>query len=176
VEGEQPDGRPTCAVPINSESRRQDFRKFAQNGNPAPHPHRRASEAGRSTEERQQGDFEWRPGSGRWYRPGPIGQARIFGRRPEQGTYGVWSEALWKAALAGGLAWEVEDLPQIGADVARFGDDFTESHVRWGPVSTHHESANGWSTVRTAKRLAELADEWAERATRQRPSGSLRAW
>lgn len=49
---------------------------------------------------------------------------------------------------------------EIGCDVARFGDDNTEIHVRRGPCSMHHESHNGWSTTQTAGRLKELAREW----------------
>jgi hypothetical protein len=111
-------------------------------------------------------DFQWR---GRWYRPGPIAEARILGRRPSAGTYGVWSESLWDAACRGGLTFDpLTTLPEIGSDVARFGDDFTAIHVRWGPCSISHEEHNGWSTVRTAGRLKELARELAAKATAAR--------
>jgi hypothetical protein len=52
---------------------------------------------------------------------------------------------------------------EIGCDVARFGDDFTVIHVRRGPVSLHHESANGWDTAQTAGRLKQVANEYGER-------------
>lgn len=38
-------------------------------------------------------DIQWR---GEWWRPGPEMEARAMGLWPSQGTYGVWSEALWK--------------------------------------------------------------------------------
>lgn len=106
-------------------------------------------------------DIEFPPGSGHWHRPGPEGESRVLGRRPSAGTYGVWSERLWQMATAGvPLVPSVHDVPQIGADIARFGDDRTEFHVRCGPCSYLHEDHSGWDTVRTADRLGQLADEW----------------
>lgn len=116
-------------------------------------------------------DIEHPPGSGRWWRPGPEGEARVLGRNPSAGTYGVWSEALWKLAterkepLVGSLA----DFPEIGCDVARFGDDRTEIHTRHGPSSVHHEDHGGWDTVRTADRLMEMANTWADWYNSKRP-------
>lgn len=115
--------------------------------------------------ERQVEDFEWRPGSGKWFRPGPIGEARILGRWPSAGTYGVWSDALWQSAVRGGLEIPLDGAtaPEVGCDVARFGDDWTAIHVRWGNVSVHHESHNGWPVTATVGRLKQVAAEWAER-------------
>jgi hypothetical protein len=59
-------------------------------------------------------------------------------------------------------------LPQIGADIARKGDDWSCHHVRWGPVSLHHESHNGWETTQNARRLMQLADEYAAKANAAR--------
>jgi hypothetical protein len=119
-------------------------------------------------DERCATDFEWRPGSGRWFRPGPIAEARILGRRPSSGTFGVWSDALWQAAETKvGDPW-AGHLPEIGADVARQGDDFSEFHVRWGDYSVWHEAHNGWTSLQVAERLKALAVEWATRATAAR--------
>jgi hypothetical protein len=107
-------------------------------------------------------DIEWPPGSGEHLRPGPIAEARLLGRWPSQATNSVWSDAAWQAA-EGLYLPEPEDVPcEIGCDVARFGDDFSAIHVRRGPVSLHHESANGWSTSETAGRLKQLADQWGQ--------------
>jgi hypothetical protein len=54
-------------------------------------------------------------------------------------------------------------LLQIGCDVARFGDDNTAIHVRRGGISLHHESANGWDTVKIKVRLKAVATEWGQR-------------
>lgn len=114
--------------------------------------------------EEMETDFEWRPGSGQYYRPGPLGESRILGRWPSAGTYGVWSDALWQSVLARGeLPGNDSVLPEIGCDVARFGDDWTCMHSRWGSVSLTHESHNGWPTPRTAQRLRELAANCAAR-------------
>jgi hypothetical protein len=107
-------------------------------------------------------DIEWPPASGQYLRPGPIAEARLLGRWPSQATNNVWSDGAFQAAEASTLA-EPTDVPvQIGCDVARFGDDFTSIHIRRGPVSLYHETANGWSTSSTAGRLKQLADQWGQ--------------
>lgn len=107
-------------------------------------------------------DIEWPPESGQWWRPGPIAEARLLGRWPSQATNNVWSDASFTAAETMILP-EPQNLPvEIGCDVARFGDDFTEIHVRRGPVSLHHEAVNGWSTSETAGRLKQLANQWGQ--------------
>ena len=104
-------------------------------------------------------DIEWPLRSGQMWRPGPIAESRMLGRWPSQATYNVWSDAAW--AFIETAEYDEGDSPvQIGCDVARFGDDFTEIHVRRGPVSLHHEAHNGWSTVQTTGRLKELSREY----------------
>jgi hypothetical protein len=115
-------------------------------------------------------DFEWPPDSGKWWRPGPVAEARILGRRPSSGTYGIWSDALWELVERIQAQIDLSKLPEIGCDVARKGDDWTEMHVRWGSVSLHHEAHNGWATDQTAGRLKQLCREWAQFATEVRGS------
>jgi hypothetical protein len=105
-------------------------------------------------------DVEWPPSSGQYLRPGPIAEARLLGRWPSQSTNGVWSDGAWSEAEQRDSP-EPDEMPEIGCDVARFGDDFTSIHARRGAVSLHHESANGWSTAETAGRLKMLANEIA---------------
>lgn len=112
---------------------------------------------------RQPGDFEWRPGSGKWFRPGPVFQSRWLGLWPSQGTYGVWSEALWGIVSALAPEPEHQKCPEVGCDVARYGDDATVLHARIGPVSVHHERHNGWGVDQTAGRLKELCRELGKR-------------
>lgn len=119
--------------------------------------------------ERTETDIEWR---GEWFRPGPEMEARALGLWPSQGTYGVWSEALWRVCTelrpgesqADKLQIPLDAIPEIGCDVARHGDDDTSFHARWGNASWHHEDVNGWRTTQTTGRLIELAREMAERA------------
>lgn len=109
-------------------------------------------------------DIQWR---GQWYRPGPEMEARALGLWPSQAFGSVWSDALWRAITeaddpAAMVRILPDDVPQLGCDVARFGDDATVFHVRWGNTSVHHESASGWRITQTAGRLIELAEKWAE--------------
>lgn len=94
-------------------------------------------------------DVEFPPGSGIWYRPGPLFESRVIGRWPSIGFDTIWSEALWDSCVS-----NAKDVPQevlqIGCDVARFGDDWTVIHGRRGPCSLHHERHNGWSVAETA--------------------------
>ena len=79
-------------------------------------------------------DIEWPPQSGLYLRPGPIAEARLLGRWPSQATNNVWSDGAWQSSELL-LLPEPTNVPcEIGCDVARFGDDFTEIHVRRGPV------------------------------------------
>lgn len=117
-------------------------------------------------DERQPEDFEFPEGSGKWYRPGPVFQARWGGIWPAQGTYGVWSEALWS------MAERRQDIAPnsrvaIGCDVARFGDDWTVIPVRIGSAAVHLEEHNGWDTAKTAARLKELCRQYGP------PNGTL---
>lgn len=106
-------------------------------------------------------DFEWRPGSGRWYRPGPRFEAGALGRRPTQAVDSVWSAAMVDKCIKNQLP--PTGQLQIGCDVARFGDDDTAIHVRIGGCSLHHEAVNGWSTVEIARRLQWIAAQWGQR-------------
>lgn len=108
-------------------------------------------------------DINWPPGSEHFLRPGPLAEARLLGRWPSSATNSVWSDGAWQVAEANVLPEPTDEPPEIGCDVARFGDDFTSIHVRRGPCSLHHETANGWGTDETAGRLKQLADEVGKR-------------
>lgn len=122
-------------------------------------------------------DILWPPAAGtvlgepRWMRPGPDAEARLLGRWPSQ-TYGVWSDALWGRCESAVLTWRPDELPVIGCDVARFGDDDTATHVRIGPVSLDHEAVNGQDIAATIGRLKLTAAKWAEWITARRDTGA----
>lgn len=114
-------------------------------------------------------DILWR---GKWCRPGPIGEPRILGIRPSSGTFGIWSEALWRTVLGPEPPIPAGLLPVIGLDCASYGVDFTAWHARCGPVSLLHRSANGLTADYIAARTVLLCEELAEWATRHRGDGS----
>jgi hypothetical protein len=101
----------------------------------------------------------------RVYRPGPEAQARLLARFPDQSATGVWGDGDWLSAcreLPGQEQIPEPEgyglpLPEIGCDVARFGDDLSETHARCGSVSLHHEIAAKRPVDQTAVRLIELA-------------------
>jgi hypothetical protein len=117
-------------------------------------------------EDKQAGDFLWpRNKSGRWYRPGPLFQCRALGAWPSQGVYGVWSDYLWQIACQEKpFVPPLGVLPEIGWDIATFGDDWSAFHVRWSGHSVHHERHSGWTVVQGVARCRQLANEWCAKA------------
>lgn len=119
------------------------------------------------------GDFEWRPGSGRWWRPGPEFESRVLGRRPSQGVDAVWREAAFNAAAADGGVLHPADLPAVGVDVARYGSDWTAVHGRCGRVSLRHVTGQGWGVPRVVDAVMGecewLAAEWNARHPQNEP-------
>lgn len=121
------------------------------------------------------GDFEFFPKSGLWWRPGPIAEARIFGRRPSHGTYGVWSDALWSLCERDqGIPFDTDIYPEIGCDVARYGDDWTCFHARWGRKSIRHVSANGWGVDETTGHLKAFVEEVAAWCNARLPANQVK--
>lgn len=106
-------------------------------------------------------DIEFPVGSGSWYRPGPLFEARVLGRWPTQAESAVWSEGLWNEAVRE-KPYTLHEPLEIGCDVARFGSDFTTLHCRRGQTSIHHERHNGWEYDQTAGRLKELAKQFCQ--------------
>lgn len=110
--------------------------------------------------DRKATDIEFPPGSGEWYRPGPLFEGRVLGRWPTLGINSVWSDGLWTACLD---QQPLRESPTVlGCDVARFGDDDTCIHARRGNCSIHHEAHNGWATNETAGRMKQLCRELAQ--------------
>jgi hypothetical protein len=116
-------------------------------------------------------DIEWPPGSGKWYKPGPIFQCRALGVWPDTGT-GVWSDALFAACLDRACPpVPVRLLPEVGCDTATGkGDDSITIHARWGDISLHHESANTMDPAKVygslkvvCRNLADLVNAYRER-------------
>ncbi len=105
-------------------------------------------------------DFEFPPGSGNWYRPGPEFESRVLGRWPSGSLYSVWSDAALESAFKPPRPVTRGELV-LGCDVARHGDDFTSIVAVMGGVAIHHETHNGWGTNITAGRLKELCKELA---------------
>lgn len=114
-------------------------------------------------------DLEWPEGSGIWHRQGPVFLARIRGRWPTGQAFSVWSDNVWAMACDKAPPIPLDLLPELGVDCARFGDDFTAFHVRWGHTSMYHEARNGWSTDQIAGQCKTLADDFAAKATSKRP-------
>ncbi len=121
----------------------------------------------------------------RWYRPGPIFEARWLGRWPSQGTNSVWSDAVWAAAVAQRpevyydgrplyqqTCFDLTALPEIGCDVATHGEDYTSIACRWGKHVVHLERHNGWLEDQTAGTLKTLARELANLVNRLRSASN----
>jgi hypothetical protein len=95
------------------------------------------------------------------WRPGPVAEARILGRRPSVAVNSLFGLHLWQSVESTHLDIQPHWPAQVGCDVARYGDDFTEIIARRGPCVVLHEAHNGWSTTQTAARLRAVAAEVA---------------
>ncbi len=121
-------------------------------------------------------DLEWPPEGGRFYRTGPIFQARWQGLWPEGGS-GVWSAPLWESTLVGPEpAFPVDGtLPQIGCDCAQGkGEDYHAVFARWGRVALFCETANVMDEVRIKEHLRDAARRCAALYNAHLPSTAAR--
>lgn len=101
--------------------------------------------------------FEFPPGSGTWYKPDDVFRSRVLGLFPRQSASSVWGQAWITSARQASLEWREQDVPAIGADIARFGDDSTVLYAGRGPVVTHREGYAKQDTMETVGRIATLA-------------------
>src|ERR1700688_726962 len=116
-------------------------------------------------------DFEFPPGSGKWYRPGPEFQCICLGLWPTEAD-GVWSDALWSACDRQLKFPTLYEPLYIGCDTATGkGNDWHAIHGRWGNCSIHHETANTMDAVKIAARLRDAARKLAAYATARLPQG-----
>jgi hypothetical protein len=124
--------------------------------------------------DRKATDLEWPPGSGKWYRPGPIFQARGLGLWPDAGD-SVWPDPVWAACVDRTRpvpAFPHDRLPEVGCDCAEGrGEDYMAIHGRWGAVSLHHETSNTMRPLRIFDRLKAVCADLAAVVNRTR-SGS----
>lgn len=95
-----------------------------------------------------------------------------MGQWPSSDDSALWSDSLWQA-VSKPLRWAevyipAEEIPRIGGDIARHGDDKTELHVSWGDYSVHHESKGKVDPAKTTGRLIELAELWADKTNEAR--------
>lgn len=102
--------------------------------------------------------FEFPPGSGEWYEPDDIFRCRVLGLFPKQASQSVWSEAWLLVARESVLAPAEDTVPEIGADIARFGDDLTVLYGGCRPVVTMREAYAKQDTMQTTGRIVAMAN------------------
>jgi hypothetical protein len=105
--------------------------------------------------------FEFPPTSGIWYEPDDVFRSRVLGLFPRQSAHAIFSEAWLMVARKGGLTWKLRTPPEIGADVARYGDDHTTLYGRRGPVVLRRESYAKQGTMETAGCIIRMAEAMA---------------
>lgn len=105
--------------------------------------------------------FQFPPGSGQWYMPDDIFRPRVLGLFPRQSANAIWSDAWLQAARKARLTWAPRTMPQVGCDVARFGDDSTTLYARSGPVALVREQYLKQDTMATTGRVVAMVDRTA---------------
>ena len=106
-------------------------------------------------------DIEWPPGSGEFWRMGPVAQARLFGRYPTGAVNTVWGEGLVEFVTNNIVLMDSDWRVQVGCDVAHYGDDFSSVHVRKGMCSVEHEEYNGVDGAFLAGKMKQFAAKWS---------------
>jgi hypothetical protein len=101
--------------------------------------------------------FEFPAGTDAWWRPNDIFRSRVLGLFPKQAAQSVWDEAWLEAAR--GAQLQPGAMPEIGVDVARFGDDETVLYGGARPVVSHREAYTKQATTETVGRVKALADK-----------------
>lgn len=125
-------------------------------------------------------DFQWlwKDGSTSWHRPQLDWEARCLGQWPSHESSSIWSDHLFTVVCNSVAAVPIEDLPQIGCDVAGRGEsgDFTTVHSRWGCLSLAHIERRGIRAteiagllIETAKGLAEMVNMMRTQENAKRP-------
>ena len=105
--------------------------------------------------------FEFPPGSGAWYLPNDVFRSRVLGLFPKQASQSVWDEGWLEHARVSSLIPNPDTLPEIGADIARYGDDETVLYGGARPVPTHREAYARQSLTETTGRIIRLAETLA---------------
>lgn len=98
------------------------------------------------------------------YLPTAYFQGRVLGEFPTQADQQVIPKAWLKFQPV--LTWATTDLPELGCDVARFGDDRTTIFVRRGPCLLKGREVRKMDTVEVA---SACRDEALEAARNLRP-------
>lgn len=105
--------------------------------------------------------FEFPPDSGQWWRPDDIFRSRVLGLFPKQAASSVWNEAWLEFARVHQQPLP-ERMPEIGADIARFGDDQTVLYGGSRPCVTVREAYSKQDTMETVGRIRKLCHSLAD--------------
>ena len=97
----------------------------------------------------------------RYWHPGPLGESRLLGRYPSQGLYSVFDDAMFQKSRDVVIEPPDPDLPEIGCDVARYGDDITVAVVQRSGKFLKMVKRAKQGTDLTAELLRNLCDEHA---------------
>ena len=110
--------------------------------------------------ERDADCFEFPPDSGNWFKPDDVFRSRVLGLFPKQASSSVWDEGWIEHARSNSQPLPAR-MPEIGADIARFGDDQTVLYGGLRPCVTHREAYSKQATTETVGRIRQMAEELA---------------
>ncbi len=106
--------------------------------------------------------IEFPPKSNEWYNPDDIFRPRVLGLFPKQASQSLWDEKWIDDARVRKLEWTENELPEIGGDIARFGDDRTTLWHRRGSVVLECMYYGKRDTMETAGWLVDMAENAAK--------------
>jgi hypothetical protein len=107
-------------------------------------------------------NFEWPQGSGQWWSPGPLFQARVLGQFPSSGLPDTLIPLNWIEMARGRYLEPGDNQVQMGLDVSRFGSDQTPLYTRQGPCVLECQSWQGMDLAYTAGRAKETIERYPD--------------
>lgn len=104
------------------------------------------------------------PGTDTWVRPSAIGEARLLGRWPTIGYESIWTDSIFQVVDTTILSANyIYEMPEMGVDVARFGNDHSAIAIRQGGKLLELEEYYGLSTTELANLSGLKAKEFANK-------------
>jgi hypothetical protein len=102
------------------------------------------------------------PGTDQWVRPSSIGEARLLGRWPTIGYESIWTDAIFQVVESTILSYDYKNhLPEVGVDVARYGNDHSAIAIRQGGKLIDVEEYYGLSVIELSNLVGQKIKEVA---------------
>ncbi|MCB1711066.1 MAG: hypothetical protein KDH96_00870 [Candidatus Riesia sp.] len=102
------------------------------------------------------------PGTNEWVRPSAVGEARLLGRWPTVGYESIWTDSIYLVAENNILSANYKaEIPELGVDVARFGNDHSAIAIKQGGKLIEVDEYYGLSVTELSNLTIQKINEYA---------------